>query len=1054
MKTQAAPTTERTTDRKTIWVFTPSRTDPKDLEFILVQRQKLLQDAVERVKESALTAHKHHLLFVGPRGCGKTHLVTLVVSRLSEDDELTDRLRIAWLNEDETCTTLLEFLFKIHAALEKRYPDEFSSEMLATAYDMKQDAALEFVSRHLLSALGSRTLLVVAENLDAIFEGLGDPGQKQLRSFIQENPRLSIVATAQRLVEDLSNRTSPFFGFFQTEHLKPLNVEQATELLQNIASLQEKRDVVEFLATSRGRSRVRAIHHLSGGNHRIYIVLAQFITRDSVDALLEPFMEMVDELTPYYQERIRWLPPLQRKIVEYLCTSEGTVPVKEIARRLFATPQTISSQLQDLRERGYVEASQRGRESLYEISEPLMRICVEVKDNQRLQPLRLLVDFLRVWYDDQDLKLRLAKVEPASASRAYLNSAIQRNSAEGNLRKKIFLDDLQMSLPKKMKKSDRERLLQDLMNQPEAVALSVKHWHDGNKSEAIRCLDEAISEEATPGTKVDLLMSRARLHSRLEDGGKEIADYTAVIGLPGAPVEQVAKALFNRGLTRGQAGDAQREIADITAVIELPGAPVKQLAKALFYRGLTHGQAGDAQRAIADYTAVIGLPGAPVEQVADALFYRGVSHGEAGDAQREIDDYTAVIGLPGAPVERVANALNSRGFTHGQAGDLQRAIDDYTAVIDLPGAPVEQVADARFYRGVSHGEAGDAQREIDDYTAVIGLPGAPVEQVAMALFNRAITHGQAGDAQREIADYTVVIDLPGARVEQVADALVNRGTTHAQTGDAQRAIDDYTAVIDLPGATVEQVADALVNRGITHGQVGDAQRAIADYTAVIGLPGAPVEQVAEALYSRGFTHFQKSRKRESQADFEALVHLPEAPVENVVDAHLALSELHVSEGKWSEGFQSLQASLECGTKAQPAYRETATDLVGVLFSAGLNPEGRRDKVTELLRIYGEHQALPVLGEAVVQHIGSVFRAGEPFPSADNLEGWVAAWEQAAESEPDFRLSVRLLRTGIDYVKAGGKDPGILLTLTSPERAILEQALGLAEKDSAKTIKMR
>jgi hypothetical protein len=67
-----------------------------------------------------------------------------------------------------------------------------------------------------------------------------------------------------------------------------------------------------------------------------------------------------------------------------------------------------------------------------------------------------------------------------------------------------------------------------------------------------------------------------------------------------------------------------------------------------------------------------------------------------------------------------------------------------------------------------------------------------------------------------------------------------------------------------------------------------------------------------------------------------------------------------------------------------------------------------------------------------------------------LEGWAAAWEQAAESEPDFRLSVRLLRTGIDYVKAGGKDPGILLTLTSPERAILQQALGLAENDDRKT----
>ena len=851
----------RVHDSKTIWVFTPSRTDPKDLEFILVQRQKLLQDAVERVKESALTDHKHHLLFVGPRGCGKTHLATLIVSRLSKDDELTNHLRIAWLNEDETCTTLLEFLFKTHLALEKRYPDIYRSDMLSAAFDMKPPAALAFVSKHLLSSLGSRTLLVVAENLDAIFEGLGDAGQKQLRSLIQENPRFTIVATAQRLVEDLSSRTSPFFGFFQTEHLKPLNVEQATELLQNIARLQEKGSVVEFLSTSRGRSRVRAIHHLSGGNHRIYIVLSQFITRDSVDALLEPFMKMVDELTPYYQERIRWLPPMQRKIVEYLCICEGTVPVKEIAKRLFATPQTISSQLQDLREKGYVEANQRGRESLYEISEPLMRICVEVKDNQRLQPLRLLVDFLRVWYDDQDLKQRLGQLEPASASCAYLESAIQRNSAEGNLRKQILLEDFQSSLQEQLPSANRDGIIQELENAPEGLLLAMHSMNDGKPAEATLCLNDAIAEEATLAPKVNLLLLRAQFHSSL--------------------------------------GDLQREIADFTAVIDLPGAPVEQVAKALFNLGVRHGQAGDPQCAIADYTAAIDLPGAPVQQVAMALL--------------------------------------SRGITHGQAGDPQRAIADFTAVIDLPGAPVEQVAKALF------------------------------------------------------------------------------------------------------------------NRGVGHSQAGDPQRAIADFTAVIDLPGAPVEQVAKALQYRGVTYFQNSRKQESQADFEALIRLAEAPLENIAEAHLALSWIHFSEGRWREGFQALEASLECGSQAQPMYQGTATDLLGIVFSGGLNPEGRRDKVTEILRIYGKYHALSVLGEALVQHIGRVFRTGAPFPSTDNLEGWASAWEQAATMLPDFRLSMRLLRTGTDYVKTGGKDPGILLTLTSPERAILEQSLGLVEKFDTKTV---
>jgi hypothetical protein len=89
--------------------------------------------------------------------------------------------------------------------------------------------------------------------------------------------------------------------------------------------------------------------------------------------------------------------------------------------------------------------------------------------------------------------------------------------------------------------------------------------------------------------------------------------------------------------------------------------------------------------------------------------------------------------------------------------------------------------------------------------------------------------------------------------------------------------------------------------------------------------------------------------------------------------------------------------------------------------------------------------LPVLGEAVVQHIGNVFRKGDPFPSSDNLDGWAASWIKATEGIDDAKLFIRLLTTGIKFVKSGGKDTGILLDLRSTERDILEQAFGLAKK---------
>ncbi len=169
---------------------------------------------------------------------------------------------------------------------------------------------------------------------------------------------------------------------------------------------------------------MRALHHLSGGNHRVYIVLSQFIDRESLDELIGPFEKMLDELTPYYQERLRWLSPQQRKIVEFLCTCPSPASVSLIAQRLFITNQTAASQLKVLRENGYVLCHSRGRESLYELTEPLIRLSYEIKQNG-YQPIRLIVDFLRIWYNPDELRDPLKRLpSEALRERKSLNAAI------------------------------------------------------------------------------------------------------------------------------------------------------------------------------------------------------------------------------------------------------------------------------------------------------------------------------------------------------------------------------------------------------------------------------------------------------------------------------------------------------------------------------------------------------------------------------------------------------------------------------------------------------
>ena len=119
------------------------------------------------------------------------------------------------------------------------------------------------------------------------------------------------------------------------------------------------------------------------------------------------------------------LSPQQQKIVNFLCEHRQPATVTLIARNCFATQQTISGQLKQLSVRRYVRVDRIGRESFYELTEPLLRICVEAKTHLE-QPLNLLVDFVRYWFSRDELQSKLAHSTEREYDRLYFLAALKQ----------------------------------------------------------------------------------------------------------------------------------------------------------------------------------------------------------------------------------------------------------------------------------------------------------------------------------------------------------------------------------------------------------------------------------------------------------------------------------------------------------------------------------------------------------------------------------------------------------------------------------------------------
>jgi DNA polymerase III delta prime subunit len=591
---------------KLISTYTPSNTDPALLSQILVQRKRLLEQLVIRLTRSMTSGDKHHLLLVGPRGSGKTNLVTLALWQLRENASLRDSMRIAWLGEDDIFSSLTHLAFGIAEALAKEYPDEFPSDFKSPLRRLKGDDVAMALLNSIIERLGHRHLLLATENLDQTFSALGTTGQRKWRAFLQETRRFATLATTQKLFAAVSSRDESFFGFFEPFHLEPLSVEDAQRLIHNIAKQQENHQLVDYLGSDQGRFRVRALHHLAGGNHRMYVLLSEFLTRDSLDDLIEAFEALADDLTPYFQERMRSLPDQQRQLLQCLCDAQGALTVKQIAEETFIPETTCSKQLGTLKNHSYVCSEKRGKESFYDMAEPLMRLCLDVK-NQRGKPLRLVARFLKVWFPQESLKKSSQIMDGRTRTADYCEMAMQENTGSESSFKDALLreirsaandldflrmvslanefsamnprsaNDVLATLGQSYKRSaDSAKTPTENLISPAAPPIH----HDSlveNTSE-----NESTAIPALPATICLLLIKSARCAIE-RDYDKAIACYSILVEMPDASAEQKATAFTIRGSLKWRIGQWRESAEDFVAAIELPGVTSIQRVKPLFF---------------------------------------------------------------------------------------------------------------------------------------------------------------------------------------------------------------------------------------------------------------------------------------------------------------------------------------------------------------------------------------------------------------------------------------------------------------------------------------
>ena len=370
------------------------------LESLFVVRHHILDNLMSSVKELGATPSPHHTLLVGPRGSGKTHLISLVYHRSAHlvEQGRCERLRIAWLPEDPW--TIVSYSRLLTAILERLSPDT----ELNGVDEAELDARIRITSRE------DSPILILMENVDRILEALGDLGQQRFRNLLQTESGILIIGSTTVLDRTLSDHAYPFFGFFDTIRLKPFSPAQARDMLRALAKESGNEDLVNALEGDGARARIHTIAHLAGGQPRLWALLGSALTVDELNDLTNLLLNRFDDLTPFFQEQLARLSPQQRLVVAELAAANRPLSVKELAGRIGADQRSAAKTVSDLTDRGWLEPVSTifanlldRRRTYYELAEPLARLAFQIKES-RGEPLPLIIDFLVSWFDADQLR--------------------------------------------------------------------------------------------------------------------------------------------------------------------------------------------------------------------------------------------------------------------------------------------------------------------------------------------------------------------------------------------------------------------------------------------------------------------------------------------------------------------------------------------------------------------------------------------------------------------------------------------------------------------------
>ena len=352
-----------------IGLFRQDITDPKHLAATTIARDHLITDLLEKLQNRGHKKSGQNHLFIGPRGIGKTHLLSLLAQGLNSDERLKKQYSlIRFPEESNRLLSFADLLLGIIDRLADNEAGEQQNQLRELHHQLETEENDEEIIDYIVPRLKhwhkqtGKVLIIMLENLDVLFtqQIKNKKDIHRIRSLLMDNSHILLIGTAPTFFPALNDAKHPLYDFFDIQVIEELDKQQTLSLVKSHFEWDNREDLLQQFDTL--KPRLLAMHTLTGGNPRLIMMLYELIAQDNLNDIITRFHQLLDKITPFYQDRIKDLAAQERALLETiaLMRTELRTPVN-IAKKFRKSRKQTSVLLKRMTEAGYLTVSPKPR---------------------------------------------------------------------------------------------------------------------------------------------------------------------------------------------------------------------------------------------------------------------------------------------------------------------------------------------------------------------------------------------------------------------------------------------------------------------------------------------------------------------------------------------------------------------------------------------------------------------------------------------------------------------------------------------------------------------